>query len=507
VTATASTVIGDRYRLDERIAVGGMGEVWRGRDTVLDRDVAVKILRSEFVGDASSRERFRDEARHTAALTHPGIAAVFDYGEFEERPYLVMELVQGEPLSAAIQRDGALPADRALDIVGQAALALQAAHDAGVVHRDVKPGNLLICPDGTVKVTDFGIARAAESAAPATATGLVVGTAAYLSPEQASGIGAGPASDIYALGVVGYECLTGARPFGGDSAVAVATAHVTAAPPALPASVPPLVADFIMRALEKDPARRQPSAGDFGRTALALAAELRAASPGASAAAPEAEDSAAAAAPATAVGTPFTAVSGAASAATGGASDGRRRLAILLAAGVLGIVVLVLLLRSCGGGTPTLTRVPDERGKTYSAAANELKNHGLIPTRTNRHNPTVPAGTIVTQRPAAGARLPAGRPVLLVVSTGPRAVQLNAADFIGRPAADVVRELQSMGFHVVTMSSPSTAPAGTVTAVDPTGSVPRGATVNVTVAAPPAPPAKKPEPKPKPPKPPKPHDH
>ena len=190
--------IAERYRLVERIAVGGMGTVWQARDELLDRFVAVKILKEEYAADPSFLERFRREARHTASLSHAGIANVFDYGEVGDTAYLVMELVPGEPLSAILAREGALPARRALDVVGQTGLALQAAHDAGVIHRDVKPGNLIVRPDGVVKVTDFGIARAVD-AAPVTQTGLVVGTAAYLSPEQASGRDAGPTSDVYSL--------------------------------------------------------------------------------------------------------------------------------------------------------------------------------------------------------------------------------------------------------------------------------------------------------------------
>src|SRR5947209_8988563 len=193
-------VVGDRYELDERIAVGGMGEVWRAHDRVLSRDVAVKVLKPEYAADPTFLTRFRNEAKHTAALSHPGIANVFDYGEVDNTAYLVMELVHGQALSQVLAQEGPLAPDRALDIVGQAALALAAAHDAGVVHRDVKPGNLLIRPDGVVKVTDFGIARALDAAA-VTQTGFVVGTAAYLSPEQAAGKPATPASDVYAPGL------------------------------------------------------------------------------------------------------------------------------------------------------------------------------------------------------------------------------------------------------------------------------------------------------------------
>src|SRR4051794_35354382 len=264
VPLAPQTTIADRYLLLDRIASGGMGDVWRAQDQVLSRNVAVKILKAEYAADPSFLERFRAEARHTASLSHPGIANTFDYGEAPQAgggdpmPFLVMELVDGEPLSTLLHREAPLPPDRALDIVGQAGLALQAAHDLGVVHRDVKPGNLLVRPDGVVKVTDFGIARAVD-AAPVTQTGFVVGTAAYLSPEQAAGRPVTPASDVYALGVVAYECLTGMRPFDGDSAVAIAMAHVSTPAPPLPKSVPPLVADLVERALDKEPARRPPS--------------------------------------------------------------------------------------------------------------------------------------------------------------------------------------------------------------------------------------------------------
>src|SRR5712691_12900754 len=220
-TLAQDSLLGDRYRLSRRIAVGGMGEVWRAEDTVLHRTVAVKVLKRELVCDPSFLERFRAEARTTAALSHPGIANVFDYGEARlaggapDTAYLGMEHVDGEPLAAILAREGRLPPRRALDVVRQAGSALQVAHQVGMVHRDVKPGNLLVRPDGMVKVTDFGIARAAASV-PLTARGMVVGTAQYFSPEQAAGAPVTPASDVYSLGVVAYECLAGRLPFVAD---------------------------------------------------------------------------------------------------------------------------------------------------------------------------------------------------------------------------------------------------------------------------------------------------
>lgn len=264
-------VLGGRYRLLDRIAVGGMGEVWRARDDVLGREVAVKVLKEEYTGDPGFVERFRAEARHSAALTHPNIAGTYDYGEEEHSTYLVMELVPGEPMSDLLAREGPLAPRRALDLLAQAARGLSAAHAVGVVHRDVKPGNLLVTPDGQVKVTDFGIARAVD-AAPLTATGQVMGTAQYLAPEQASGGPSTPASDVYALGVVAYEALTGSRPFDGGSQVAVALQHVNDPPPPLPDDVPAGVRELVERSLAKDPADRPADAGEFAEAAEALAA-------------------------------------------------------------------------------------------------------------------------------------------------------------------------------------------------------------------------------------------
>jgi serine/threonine protein kinase len=266
-------LLAGRYRLVDRIAVGGMGEVWRAQDLLLSRLVAVKTLKPEFVGDEDFRARFRAEARHAGRLAHPGIASVYDFGESPDCAWLVMELVDGESLSALLRREGVLPVARALDVVAQTAAALQAAHDGGVVHRDVKPGNLLVRPDGTVKVTDFGVASATD-AVPLTRTGHVIGTAYYLSPEQAAGRSASPASDVYALGVVAYECLTGGRPFPGENPVAVALAHLRSPVPPLPDSVPAPVRALVERALAKDPAQRFPDAAALSVAAAAARAGL-----------------------------------------------------------------------------------------------------------------------------------------------------------------------------------------------------------------------------------------
>jgi eukaryotic-like serine/threonine-protein kinase len=250
-----------RYELVELLATGGMGQVWRASDLRLGRTVAVKLLRSEFSGNETFLARFRAEARHAAVLAHDGIAAVHDYGEVDSPDgggrlaFLVMELVDGEPLSELLDREERLDVPRTLGLLRQVAAALAAAHEAGVVHRDVKPGNLLVSPDGRVTVTDFGIAWSAASV-PLTQTGQVVGTAHYLSPEQAEGRKAVPASDVYALGMIAYECLAGRRAFDGDSAVQIALRQIRDVPEPLPDGVPDAVRSLVGRMLLKDPAVR-----------------------------------------------------------------------------------------------------------------------------------------------------------------------------------------------------------------------------------------------------------
>ena len=257
-------LLAGRYRLTDRIAAGGMGEVWRGEDVLLNRAVAVKLLPTGRAGDESFLARFRAEARYAASLSHPGIARVYDYGESAEfgGAYLIMELVKGEPLSAILARAGRLSPDATLDIVGQAARALDAAHQAGIVHRDIKPGNLLVAAGGTTKITDFGIATAvrAAQASHLTETGMVMGTAMYVSPEQATGAPVDASSDIYSLGVVAYECLAGHVPFTATEPLAIAYAHKHAPVPALPPDVPQPVADLVYDMLAKTPAGRPVSA-------------------------------------------------------------------------------------------------------------------------------------------------------------------------------------------------------------------------------------------------------
>lgn len=268
-------ILSHRYQLANRVAVGGMGEVWEALDPVIGRTVAIKILKDEYVRAPGFLERFRTEARNAALVNHEGIATVYDYGEQENTAYLVMELVPGEALSEILAQEHSLPTDRVLDIVAQTAFALHCAHAAGLVHRDIKPENLLITPEGRVKITDFGIARLGDQVS-LTVAGEVMGTVQYISPEQLNGRPATPATDVYSLGIVAYEALAGRRPFTGESQVAIALAHVKAVAPELPPQVPESVRDLVRSCMAKNPSDRPASAA-----ALALAAQaLRVLRPG-----------------------------------------------------------------------------------------------------------------------------------------------------------------------------------------------------------------------------------
>jgi hypothetical protein len=268
----APWALGGRYWLRARLAAGGMGAVWVADDAVLGRQVAVKVLGEALAGDGLAAERLRREARAAARLGHPGVARVLDLGEDGGRPYLVMELLRGESLAGRLARAGALPPAEAARVVAAAADALEAAHRAGIVHRDVKPGNVFLTRDGEVKLLDFGIASASNEAA--LTGGDLIGTAAYLAPERVLGHDATPAADVYALGVLLYELLAGRPPFAADSRMALAMAHVHARPVPLPEaapSVPPSLAAACEQALAKDPAAR-PSAATLAALLRSTAA-------------------------------------------------------------------------------------------------------------------------------------------------------------------------------------------------------------------------------------------
>ena len=416
-------LLGGRYTLEERIATGGMGEVWRGRDTVLQRVVAIKVLRSEYADDPTFVQRFRAEARNAAALSHPNIATVLDYGEAaegeagEHLAYLVMELVDGAPLSARLSADGPMEPQAALSMLRQTAAGLAEAHRHGMVHRDVKPANILVRPDGAVKLTDFGIARSTDSV-PLTRTGQVIGTAQYMSPEQAKGEPATPASDVYALGLVGYESLTGHAAFAGTNPVTVALQHVVGEPEPLPADLPGEVRDLIDSALVKDPVHRIPDGGAF---LDAVTETLQHEYPP--------EDAPGRTRPVRSVIVPPAAVR-----APGAEAAGRRRaLAVLLPLVLLLVAAgaFALVLGGAGGGDDPVADKPaaaadpgillaaeDHVGREYADVAGELRALGLVVVRVDRVTGEHPAETVLDVGPA-GSRLDEGDEVRVTVAVPP----------------------------------------------------------------------------------------
>jgi serine/threonine-protein kinase len=450
-----------------------MGEVWQATDLVIGRQVAIKILKDEYLGDPGFLERFRAEARHAALVNHEGIANVFDYGEEEGSAYLVMELVPGEALSTILEREHVLPTDKVLDIVAQTAAALQAAHAAGLVHRDIKPGNLLITPDGRVKITDFGIARIADQV-PLTATGQVMGTVQYLSPEQASGHPASPTTDIYSLGIVAYEALAGRRPFTGESQVAIAMAQINETPPDLPVTVSEPVRNLVYSCIAKNPADRPQTAAHLSRAANALRrGDVR----GAAAAVPAILGAAAGATAATAIlpqqagpGTAATTVlpAGAAGIATTETVEEEETepekkrspwtwplivLIVLLALVLIGTLIALAL----GGGDD-----PDPTRSTPPSTA-----------------PTSAPPSTPTETPPP-------------TSEAPQTVVVDRAAYIGRNVDEVRAELEQAGFAVTTQQgAAATSPdqANTVSDVNPSGTLAVGSAITVTYLGAPETPA------------------
>ncbi|MBD0671968.1 serine/threonine-protein kinase, partial [Streptomyces sp. CBMA156] len=272
----AGTVLGGRYELVEKIGGGAMGSVWKAEDTVLARQVAVKIMRSELLEDDTSAQRFRREAQLVAAIDHPGVVHVHDYGESggdgEERcAYIVMELIDGSPLDRVLRDTGPMTVERTLDLAAGALDALHAAHQREIVHRDVKPSNLMVRTDGRVAITDFGIARAVASTK-LTAPFAIIGTALYMSPEQAEGASLGPATDLYSIGVVCYELLVGEPPYSGDGPLQIALKHVNQPVPELPDTFPAPVRALVARALAKKPEERYADAAEMAAAARAALA-------------------------------------------------------------------------------------------------------------------------------------------------------------------------------------------------------------------------------------------
>ena len=440
-----------RYQLDTRIATGGMGEVWRATDRVLGRQVAVKVLKTEYADDPTFRSRFETEARNAAALHHPNVASVFDFGELpgegHPQPYLVMELVPGEPLSALLRGGERMPAETAADLVAQAADAVEAAHALGIVHRDMKPANLLVTPDGTVKITDFGIARAADAVA-LTQTGQVIGTPQYLSPEQAEGKPATRASDIYSLGVVLYECLAGHRPFDGDSPIVTALAHLRDDPPPLPDDVPAALREAVSVALAKDPDARFATAADFARALRGGPVHAAEAPTVVAGAAPAAAGMMAAAAARS--GDDGTRVLTQPRPAAATTRPDRRRMPAWLpwAAAALGVLVIVIALATLGRG--------DDVNPDDNQAADS-------PSASTSEQPSEPA---TSKSPPPDDR-----------------VRVVAADYIGRSKDEAKKDLEELGFKVEEqmVENPDGQEKDTVADVTPSGLVEPDETITLSI--------------------------
>jgi serine/threonine-protein kinase len=439
-----------------------MGEVWEATDLVIGRIVAIKILKDEYLGDPGFLERFRAEARHAALVNHEGIANVFDYGEEDGSAYLVMELVPGEALSTILERERVLSTDRVLDIVAQTASALHAAHSAGLVHRDIKPGNLLITPEGRVKITDFGIARIADQV-PLTATGQVMGTVQYLSPEQASGRPASPTTDIYSLGIVAYEALAGRRPFTGESQVAIAMAQINEIAPDLPVTVAEPVRKLVFSCIAKNPADRPASAAHLARAAQALrrgdVTGATAAVPGIAAFTTLIGGGAANAANGSTQATRIlTSVDGEETPPTGPTETKGRNPWTWPLIALIGILVIVLI------------------GTLIALIMSPGKND--------------PAPSVTATRSSAPPPSPSPTP-----STASR-VDIVSGNYVGMTAAEVSDALGKLGMVADiltdTVTPTTAAQANTVQGVNPTGSVPIGTTIHVTMygdVAPPTQPA------------------
>ncbi|GAA1126560.1 protein kinase domain-containing protein [Citricoccus alkalitolerans] len=508
---TSGITLGGRYQLTERIAIGGMGEVWKAKDKILGRLTAVKILKEEYTGDANFLRRFRAEAQHTALLNHPGVANVFDYGEEDGSGYLVMELVPGPPLSAILDKEKVLSPDRTLNIIAQTARALSAAHAQGLVHRDVKPGNLLITPHGRVKVTDFGIARLADQV-PLTATGQVMGTAQYLAPEQATGQQATGSSDIYSLGVIGYESLVGHRPFSGESQIAIALAQVNDPPPPLPDTIPEPVRALIMSMLAKEAHERPANA-----TALAEAAEsLRQQDTAAAAAAvpgmiPFLTGGAAAAALA-AQGAQTQALTQAVD--YSGMSDTHATEVISGASGSEGTGTSALPVAEAAGagagaaGAISATEDPDayRAGDSPDPDA-EGYNDELDRTagRKKRSPWTWPMigllalivfvilGIWLGPQLTGGGEESSSAPVTSASespsssSSGPETVSINSEDYVGSDINTVEAALRDLGMDVTSQEVPSNERQGMVLTLSHTGDVPVGTLITVRYSAGPPP--------------------
>jgi serine/threonine-protein kinase len=529
--AEIGTVLGGRYRLVELLGQGGMATIFRGHDNQLGRDVAVKLLRPEYGRDPDFGSRFRQEAKNAASLNHPNIVAVYDYGQDEAGPFIVMELVEGEDLASIIRRSGALPPRQAARIVAETARALEAAHSRGIVHRDVKPGNILISRDGRVKVTDFGIARAVAEAQ-MTLPGTTLGSVHYFSPEQARGEQATASSDVFALGIVLHELLTGNRPWEGDTAAAVAMARLAGPvpdPSTRRAGVPPELAAVTRRALAMEPGERWPSAGAFGE---ALEAYLSGAPiPGLGAIGGATVVGAGAAMTATArpnpAAIPYSDDAYAGRRVERGAAGGppyevgdryaRREdedeerggtspmvwVAGLVAIAILAIAGFLVFQLLSGDNEPPSgpVVVPNFVGMTFAEAEDAAAEKGLTVVQAETQVDPANEGRVLSQVPVAGATIEADGEVQLTVAVGAELVPVP--DLRNKTPQEAFQLLAAAGLQLgtVTQENDPVVPVGLIIRQDPAAGVAvnQGTAVNYVVSSGPSPsPSPSPTPTPTP---------
>jgi eukaryotic-like serine/threonine-protein kinase len=487
---TGPTVFSGRYELQRKLARGGMADVYLAEDKLLNRPVAVKVLFAEYARDETFVERFRREAQAAARLTHGNIVAIYDWGAEYGTYFIVMEYVEGASLSEVIRRDGPLDPQQAAEITARVAAALDFAHHNGVVHRDVKPGNIMISEVGEVKVADFGIAQAASGPerASLTQTGAVMGTATYFSPEQAQGRSVDPRSDLYSLGCVLFEMLTGRPPYQGDSPVAIAYKHVQEPPPTLDGVTPPVPAELaaiVAVLLRKLPEERYATAADLQRDLQRFLAGQHVAAttaPPATAMAPQAGAATAAVATSAGMGLPPGPPPPGTTPPVG--SRNAWAVAALVLALVVVAIVLFLIGSSLSRDNANVIEVPQVIGRPVAEARAAMEDIGLTVTVREEVNEFTPEGNVIDQNPSGGTRVQTGSSVELRVSAGRGDAEVP--DVVGRTEAEAIRILTNAEFLTnVELRENNTVPEGRVISQEPGagGLARKRATVTLVVSS------------------------